>query len=174
MLVQKTVIACAVASVAVLALAAPAGASGLGVTSAPEGAARHQGASSPATVDTSAAPDVTGQAAAAVGFAITKATCFSDDVAFTADTFERGFSGVQYLRQKAQLQEFVGGWVNRTGVSVVTSNRFPNDGRSFHFVRDWDGNHVANGDHWRVVWQGVYANGGGVIVARTRPITITC
>ena len=94
-------------------------------------------ASAAATVtDESAGPPTTGSAAASVGFRISNARCFSNDVCSTRNTYETGFSGVQRLQQRAQLQKFTTrGWVNATGVNVASSTRFPNDGRSFSFSR---------------------------------------
>jgi hypothetical protein len=140
------------------------------------GSATPAGASTAASVtDEGVGPATTGSAAAAVGFRVSNARCFSNDVSFNANTFETGFSGVQRFQQRAQLQEFTTrGWVNATGVSTATSTRFPNDGRSFQFNRHWDGRHVANGASWRVKWQGVYLNGGGAAIARTKIILVTC
>ena len=112
---------------------------------------------------------------AAVGFRVYNARCTATQIRFTADTFETGRSGVQRFRQKAQLQEFVGGrWVARSRVVTVTSQRFPDDRRSFHFVRNWVGTHPANGNRWREAWRGLYLNGAGQVIARTRVIFVTC
>ncbi len=162
---------------AVVLVAAPAGAStGSSVTSTPQGSAEANATGGrAATVDAPAAGAVSGVAAAAVAYRISSATCFSNDVRFTADTFETGLSGVQRFRQAAQLQEFTTrGWVPTTGTATVTSATFPNDRRSIHFVRTWNGTHAANGASWRVVWQGFYYNGGGALVAKTRPVPVTC
>ncbi len=134
------------------------------------------GATTAATVtDEGVGPAATGSAAASVGFRISNARCTANHVLFNADTYETGFSGVQRLQQRAQLQEFTTrGWVNATGVSTATSTRFPNDGRSFHFSRKWDGTHAANGASWRVKWQGFYLNGGGGAIASTKVILVTC
>ncbi len=118
---------------------------------------------------------VTGEAAASVGFVVNNLRCFSNAVVFNARTFENGRSGVQQFQQRAQLQEFAfGAWRNRTAVSRVNSTRFPNDFRNFSFTREWRGNHVANGASWRVKWQGFYLNGFGQVIAQTRVITATC
>lgn len=168
----------AASSAAVLA-AAPAGAaSSAGTTSAPHGTADRALAAPggrAAAVDAPAVGDVTGSTSAAVGFRISGATCYADAVTLTADTYETGFSGVQRFRQRAQLQELTtAGWVARTPISSVTSTKFPNNGSSSSFSRGWRANHVADGASWRVVWQGVYLNGSGATVARTRPINVNC
>lgn len=126
------------------------------------------------TVDAKAQPRNV-DARAAVGFRISNASCTSTSVKFRAKTYETGRSGVRQFVQKAQLQKYTtGGWVNATGVRKVASQRFPNDSRNFAFTRVWTGTHSANGGSWRVKWQGVYKNGGGATIAKTRVITVTC
>lgn len=119
--------------------------------------------------------EVSGDAAASVGFTVNNLRCFSNAVVFNATTRESGRSGVQQFQQRAQLQEFAAGaWRNRTSVARSNSTRFPNDFRNFSYSREWRGNHVANNASWRVKWQGFYLNGAGRIIAQTRVITATC
>jgi len=161
---------------ALVLFAGPALAGPSASLSATANGADSAGASTSATVtDEGVGPAATGSAAAAVGFRISNARCTANHVLFNADTFETGFSGVQQLQQLAQLQKFTTrGWVNATTVSTATSASFPNDGRSFHFSRKWDGTHAFNGASWRVKWQGLYFNGGGGTIARTKVILVTC
>lgn len=110
-----------------------------------------------------------------VGFVVNNTSCTSTTIKFRAKTYETGRSGVQQFVQKAQLQKYTtAGWVNASSVRKVASQRFPNDSRNFYFVRVWTGTHSANGGSWRVKWQGVYKNGGGSTIAKTRVITVTC
>lgn len=175
---RRVAVVASAAGTAVVLATNPAGAAGnASVTSTPHAA--DKAAAAPggraAAVDAPTVGDVTGAASAAVGFRISGATCYSNAVTFTADTYETGFSGVQRFRQRAQLQEFTtAGWVARTPISSVTSTRFPNNGSSFHFSRDWNAAHVADGASWRVVWQGFYLNGFGGTIAKTRPINVNC
>lgn len=161
---------------ALVLLAGPALAAPSASITASAGGSEKAGASTPATVvDEGAGPAATGSAAASVGFRISNARCNANHVLFNAQTYETGFSGVQRLQQRAQLQKFTAGrWVNATSVAVASSTRFPNDGRSFSFTRAWDGSHPANGGSWRVKWQGVYLNGGGGAIARTKVILVSC
>ncbi len=173
---RRLVVVASAAGTAAVLTALPAGAAAsAAVTSTPHtGGKAASTAGRAATVDGDQL-DAAGAAAGRIGVAISGATCFSNDIVFTADTYETGFSGVQRFRQRAQVQEFTTvGWVARSPVSVATSTRFPNDGRSFHFTRDWDDNHVADGASWRVVWQGLYLSGGGAVVGSTKLININC
>ena len=82
--------------------------------------------------------------------------------------------GVTQFRQVVREQEFTtAGWVNITGNATATSNRFPNDGRSFFFTRVWTTRHTANGASYRALWQGLYYSGSRVAY-RTPIITATC
>ncbi len=167
--------AVAAAAVAVVGLAAPAGAADTGLRAVDPGATSAARTATPAAVDATGPADLTGPAAASVGFAITGARCSRTDVVFSADTYETGRSGVRQLRQKGQLQEKVAGrWVVRSSVVTYTSTRFADDARSFHFPRSWDGGHAVTGRSWRVVWQGIYLNGTGRPVAQTKQIAVTC
>ena len=159
---------------AIALAAAPAGAVDANslTASEPGTAARPSGEAKAGVLD--APQEIEGAARASVGFSVRNLNCFSNAVVFDALTFENGRSGVQQFRQKAQLQEFVGRWVNRSPVSVVNSTRFPNNARSFRFDRHWQGTHVANGASRRVKWQGQYLNGFGQVIAQTRVITATC
>lgn len=114
-------------------------------------------------------------AGAAVGFTVANASCTSTSIRFTARTYENGFSGVQQFRQRAQLQKFTTrGWVAATPIRTIASQRFPNDGRNFSFTLNWRGTHPFNGGSWREAWQGVYLNGFGRVVAKTRVIYVIC
>ena len=177
----RTVLVAAALAGTSLLTAGPATADGGALTATPHGEARKAlpAPSTPAQVTgatTSAVPGaVSGAAAAAVGFRVFDSVCLAGNVLFTADTYETGFSGVRRFRHKAQLQEFTArGWVNRSPMAFQPSTRFPNDGRSFHFARDWNGAHVANGASWRVKWQGQYLNGSDQVIAQTNWITVTC
>ena len=155
------VVAAAGASLTLVATPATAGSTGLSSTG--------KGLST-----ASAATSRPNVANASVGFRIYNARCTATQIRFTADTFETGRSGVQQFKQKAQLQEYVGRWVARTRVLTVTSQRFPNDRRNFHFVRNWVGTHPNNGHSWRIAWRGLYLNGFGQVIARTRVIYVIC
>lgn len=155
-----------------LAVAPASAADGNSLTAGDPGSARIAGEVRSGTLD--APQEIEGEARAGVGFRVDNLRCGPGNVVFDADTWENGRSGVQRFRQKAQLQEFVGRWVNRSPVNVATSTKFPNDIRSFHFDRQWNGAHVANGASWRVKWQGQYLNGFGQVIAQTKIITATC
>lgn len=160
---------------ALVLLAGPALADPAASLKASAGGVDAAGSTAATVTDEGVGPAATGSAAASVGFRITNARCQPNHVLFNADIYETGFSGVQRLQQRAQLQKFTTrGWVNATGVDIATSAKFPNDGRSFHFPRKWDGTHPVNGGSWRVKWQGVYLNGGGRTVALTKVILVTC
>lgn len=166
----------AAAGAVLVMVAAPAGAGASSSLAATDAGSATQlaGVAQPGSIAEEAGPQATGPAAGSVGFRVYNLQCFARDVTFNADTFETGRSGVQRFRQQAQLQEFAGRWANRSAVSRVTSQKFPNNASSFHFDRHWDGSHANNGASWRVKWQGFYLNGGGGVIAKTKVITATC
>jgi hypothetical protein len=134
-------------------------------------------AAAPASASTATTGKISAQPAmpaASVTYKVNNLKCFSNAIRFTAKQQENGFSGVTQFRQLVREQEFTNrGWVNITGTAAVTSNRFPNDGRSFFFTRVWTSTHAANGASYRSLWQGLYFSGSRVAF-RTPVITATC
>jgi hypothetical protein len=107
-----------VAAVVAMA-AAPAGASGEGLTS-DGGASVTAGAPSPR---------------AAATYTITGHSCPAGQARIKVSQQENGRSGVNYFKQVAQGQVFKNGaWQNRTTPASVRSTQFPNDLRSFTYA----------------------------------------
>ncbi len=173
---KRALLVTAAAGSALAMAASPASAAAAGISSSPAGesSARMSGTARSATVDGAGSASLTGSAAASVGFNLRNAQCFANGITFDAQQYETGFSGVQRFRQKAQLQGYQNGWYNATPVAVVNSTRFPNTGASFSFDRHWEASHVANGGSWRVKWQGIYLNGAGAVIAKTKVILVNC
>lgn len=112
--------------------------------------------------------------AASVTYKVSNLKCFSNAIQFTAKQQENGVSGVTQFRQLVREQQFTNhGWVFITGTAKSTSNRFPNDSRSFFYSRVWKASHAANGASYRARWQGLYYSGSRVAF-RTPFIYATC
>ncbi len=130
----------------------------------------------PASASTATTGKLSAQPAmsAKTTYKVSNVKCSANAVRFTAKQQENGVSGVTQFHQVVREQQLTShGWVNITGTTTSTSNRFPNDSRSFFYTRVWTASHAANGASFRALWQGLYYSGSRVAY-RTPVIYAAC
>jgi hypothetical protein len=140
------------------------------LAAAPAGASSPVGAAGPSETSVSTgAQHGTAVKSSAYTFTVVRARCTASKELLTIKQVEHGRSGVTRFKQGFQGQYLTeGGW-RVSGTRIVTSNSFPNNGRSYTFKAPTQYNYGATrpASH-RIVWTGQWLSGKRVIAHASR------
>jgi hypothetical protein len=151
-----------------IATAGVVGTAALVLAAAPAGASSPLGAAGASQTGVSTGVEHgTAAGSSAYTFSVVKATCTAGAEYLTIRQVEHGQSGVTRFKQGFQGQYLTtGGW-RVSGTRVVTSNSFPNNGKSFFFQSPtkytYGGTKAAS---HRIVWAGQWLGAGGHVIAK--------